>query len=254
MGKAPAFQFFPKDWLSDAQLRMVSFQTKGIWMDLICYMWWENRSGEITGSKQDFCRMLGCVNGEFDQFLEEAQRHEFCHVCVTVDGKVTVRNRRMYRERKDKENHRLRQQKYREKKSSDEKVTPPSPIPSPSPTPKRTKIAYSDSFSRFWFIYPKRTGKKQAFKEWKKSFPPENFCDRIQRQIDHKAKMKAAGMFVPEWPDPERYIKHERWDDELEPISRGSPVVEEKCRNCGALYSQVHSLINGLCPTCYDKR
>src|ERR1035437_9499982 len=32
------FPFVPKDWLSDAKLRMCSFQTKGAWIDLICLM------------------------------------------------------------------------------------------------------------------------------------------------------------------------------------------------------------------------
>lgn len=35
-GKAPSFQFYPKDWLADYRLKIVSKRAKGVWIDLIC--------------------------------------------------------------------------------------------------------------------------------------------------------------------------------------------------------------------------
>ena len=35
--KAPAFQFYAADWLTDSSLRLVSAETRGIWIDLLCY-------------------------------------------------------------------------------------------------------------------------------------------------------------------------------------------------------------------------
>ena len=35
--KAPAFQFYAADWLTDTSLRLVSAETRGVWIDLLCH-------------------------------------------------------------------------------------------------------------------------------------------------------------------------------------------------------------------------
>ena len=36
--KLPSFQFYPSDWLNDLSLKMCSYDTKGVWIDLLCWM------------------------------------------------------------------------------------------------------------------------------------------------------------------------------------------------------------------------
>lgn len=36
--RLPSFQFYPADWLTDSSLRMCSPETRGVWIDLLCYM------------------------------------------------------------------------------------------------------------------------------------------------------------------------------------------------------------------------
>ena len=36
--KAPAFQFYAADWLTDPSLRLCSAETRGVWIDLLCFM------------------------------------------------------------------------------------------------------------------------------------------------------------------------------------------------------------------------
>ena len=59
MGKAPAFQFYARDWLTDPELKMVSYQTKGIWIDLLCIMWLEKANAYgfylKLGTNLDYC-------------------------------------------------------------------------------------------------------------------------------------------------------------------------------------------------------
>lgn len=38
MGKLPAFQFYPGDWLKDPSLRRCSTAARGLWMDMICLL------------------------------------------------------------------------------------------------------------------------------------------------------------------------------------------------------------------------
>ena len=138
MTKAPAFQFYIKDWLSDPQLKMASFSTKGIWIDVLCYMWGASDKGILKGTKEQLSRLIGSNGIEFDRFLDEAKILSFCDISVTDNEIITLCNRRMYRDEKDRKNNSLRQQRFRDKQSSNEGITPLSPSPSPSPK-KKTK-------------------------------------------------------------------------------------------------------------------
>lgn len=129
MGKNPAFQFYVRDWLSDPQLKMVSFQTKGIWIDFLCYLWESPDRGTLSSTPEKFCQMLGCGQLEWEQFLQEASVTKFASV-TNCNGIVTVENRRMYREEKERRNTRLRVERYREKRecnaTSNANITVPS--------------------------------------------------------------------------------------------------------------------------------
>lgn len=43
--KAPAFQFYPADWLTDPSLRLCSAETRGVWIDLLCFMFLSSEPG-----------------------------------------------------------------------------------------------------------------------------------------------------------------------------------------------------------------
>jgi len=148
VGKNPAFQFYPKDWLTDTELQSASASTRGIWINCLCLMWQSSIRGEIRISDipSTMARIFNCEISEVELFLKEAQDLGFCDISVTRNGNVTeshknitLRNRRMYREEKDKESNRLRQQKHREKQKDNNEITPLSPSPTPSPTPNINK-------------------------------------------------------------------------------------------------------------------
>jgi hypothetical protein len=114
--KAPAIQFYVKDWLSDPQLKMASFSTKGIWIDMICFMWSAPEPGKITGTGSDIAKLLGATNTEIQTFLSDAEKLGFCDVTRPSrdsNALVTIINRRINRNWKDKESNRLRQQRFR---------------------------------------------------------------------------------------------------------------------------------------------
>jgi phage antirepressor YoqD-like protein len=146
MSKAPAFQFYVKDWLSDPQLRMASFQTKGIWIDLLCLMWESQERGKLVGSVSEFCKMLGATETEFTVFLNEAKRLNFASVTKSnIEGneEVTLENRRMIRDEKDRKNNALRQARFKSNAKSNgeitQEVTPPSSTASSSSKKKERK-------------------------------------------------------------------------------------------------------------------
>ena len=47
----PSFQFYPKDWLTDIGLKMCSLEAKGLWIDLLCYMFFAPIRGSLTYNK-----------------------------------------------------------------------------------------------------------------------------------------------------------------------------------------------------------
>jgi hypothetical protein len=122
----------------------------------------------------------------------------------------------------------------------DHSTNTPLPLGDPSPPEGKVKegkgkegntlCVFSDAFLSFWEVYPNHTAKKSAFKEWEKAKdkpPLETILSAIKNQKRAKQDRKDAGQFVSEWPDPERWIKKARWDDELEAETGGKPWYEQ---------------------------
>lgn len=151
-GKAPAFQFYIKDWLSDPQLRLAKPSTRGIWIDLLCFMWASNKKGILQLDEDKIMRLTGANETEVNLFFKEAQEFNFCDISVTHNGLSQICNRRMLREEKARENNRLRQRKHRENKACNtdvihQKGGAPSPTPTPTPNAVIKKKQKTDAFS-----------------------------------------------------------------------------------------------------------
>jgi hypothetical protein len=85
---------------------------------------------------------------------------------------------------------------------------------------------YSEEFERFWKAYPKRVGKKASWTEWKKKNLDSQIgmiLDLLQKLIINKSELIKADQFVAEWKDPERWIKKECWNDEIQTIVKTRP-------------------------------
>ena len=120
-GKAPAMQFYVREWLSDPQLRQADPATRGIWIDLLCFMWDAPRRGIIQAEYSKLALMVAVKPEQLDFFIKEATELRFCDISVTdiaLSQIVTITNRRMFREDIDRENNRLRQSRYRHRLSS----------------------------------------------------------------------------------------------------------------------------------------
>jgi len=173
-GENPAFPFYIKDWLTDPQLRMARFITKGVWIDLLCIMWKSKPRGEITGTEEQIRRLLGATEEELSIFLEDAKFLKFCdiicqchktsHDCPEI---VTIRNRRMRREDKIRTDARYRKRNQRQKAKNDGgshgshttvTTASPSPIPSPSEIKKEPSLFLSN------FLLEKITERNPKFK------------------------------------------------------------------------------------------
>jgi 5-methylcytosine-specific restriction endonuclease McrA len=118
MAKLPAFQFYPGDWMKDPQVSMLSPATRGIWIDLICLMHENGRTGLITGLSDQLCRACRCSAAEFVQAVKEIKDAKTADV-TEREGVISIINRRMRREWKERTDTAQRQQKFREKGGGD---------------------------------------------------------------------------------------------------------------------------------------
>jgi len=57
---SPAFQFYPKDWFSDSNVRSMSYEEKGIYIDLILTCWID---GTIPADEDEILNLLHLQQG-----------------------------------------------------------------------------------------------------------------------------------------------------------------------------------------------
>lgn len=94
---------------------------------------------------------------------------------------------------------------------------------------KRESKTYSSNFNTFWSTYPKKNNKKAAYSEWKKATDKPDIgtiIAKLTEQIEAKQKLKQAGEFTPEFQDPQRWIKNERWNDVPEVVQTTTTKIK----------------------------
>lgn len=155
--KAPAFQFYVRDWLTDSQLQAASPETRGIWINAICLMWLEPDQGVLEGTRGELSQILNASPRYIRKFIDEVEALRFCDVSVVkspaenLTGKISqdesktrVRlvNRRMRREAKARKRNALYQARFRSKFGSKTRVRPPS---DPSASASSSASAFASS-------------------------------------------------------------------------------------------------------------
>jgi uncharacterized protein YdaU (DUF1376 family) len=114
-------QFFPADYLSDTT--PLSAATRGIWMDLICFLWRAEPRGSLRYPKETWMRLLRVTQKEFDAALTEFASFSICN--VNGNDPVTIESRRIMRYEKSLHDNRIRVARYRSNKESNVSVMKP---------------------------------------------------------------------------------------------------------------------------------
>lgn len=118
MGKLPAFQFYPGDWIQDT--RPISLSAKGAWIDLLCAMWHSQTRGRLSLPMIGYARLLGASVEQTEVVIAELIDMQICDNETGCNGNVTLVNRRMEREEKQRIQGRCRVKRFR---NADEKRT-----------------------------------------------------------------------------------------------------------------------------------
>lgn len=113
MGKLPAFQFYPSDYLRDT--RRIPLEARGAWMDLLCQMWESPTRGTITDTMEGFGLLFGVTPDRADTIISLLAVQKVCEISRKSRGRVTITNRRMVREERVREAWREAKQNQRHK-------------------------------------------------------------------------------------------------------------------------------------------
>lgn len=85
----------------------------------------------------------------------------------------------------------------------------------PEHSGNRRLFAYTEGFSCFWGIYPKKIGKGKAFEFWQKINPDIELQQKILIAVEQQKQTaqwrKDSGQFIPH---PATWLNQERWEDE----------------------------------------
>lgn len=127
-------QFFTGDWLKDPAVSMCTPTTRGVWIDFLCAMHERDRCGVIAGTREQLARLGRCPAVHLDHALSELQTSGAA-VITEREGIVTVTNRRMQRDAKDRAGNTERQRRHRCNGSVAPKSHPPPESESSSDNP-----------------------------------------------------------------------------------------------------------------------
>lgn len=105
MGKLPGFIFYPGDWMKDPELRSVSSEARGLWIDMLCLMFEAQPRGylklrcDIPVTHERLARMTGNLEAKVSQWIDELGEAGV----FSKDENGTIFCRKMVRDQQDRE-------------------------------------------------------------------------------------------------------------------------------------------------------
>ncbi|MEO8679239.1 MAG: DUF1376 domain-containing protein [Vicinamibacterales bacterium] len=243
--KAPAFQFYPKDFLTDGHVMAMNLTELGAYIRLLCLCWMEQ---SLPSDLVVLGRRCGVSAVTFTRLWPAL---EPCF--VVSEGRLV--QPRIERERRKQDTWRAMKaeagKKGGEAKAAAKQkrsrrlaeASPPSSsssslsdLPSSSsvfdlqPSVENTETR----FRRFWAIYPNRKAKGEALKAWQKRNPSEAMTEIIIAAVERQKLWpdwtKNSGQFIPH---PATWLNRGSWEDEstVAVVSRVSDIGRQNAAN-----------------------
>jgi uncharacterized protein YdaU (DUF1376 family) len=228
--KAPAFQWYPKDWLTDEKVMLMTCEERGAYFHLLNHAWL-NEDCSLPDDDKSLAILSG-ANGRWE--------HVFPSVRDMFEQKGDrLFNKRLLKEREKQNKFReskrkagiqsgkarrasvldggtrvqLRSNKTRTKTNSSSSASSSS---STSDIDLEKETIKEKDFDLFWKAYPKKIGKGAAQKSWKKIKPSKKLSATIIEAVKMQSKSpqwtKDGGQFIPH---PATWLNQERWNDEV---------------------------------------
>lgn len=90
----PAMPFYVGDWLKAPEIRALSYSAKGLWLEMLCYMWESKERGYLLigdrpVSKETLSKMTGLAKDLLEDLLSELE--QFAVYSIREDGAIYSR-------------------------------------------------------------------------------------------------------------------------------------------------------------------
>jgi hypothetical protein len=92
MAKQPYIQFYLGDYIKDT--RVLPLNVKGGWVDLILAMWDNEPKGELTGTIEDFARIMNCSVEEANLVIQTLKQKNIFGYRDAQDGQMQIISRK----------------------------------------------------------------------------------------------------------------------------------------------------------------
>lgn len=223
-GKAPAFQWYPKDCLTDPVVVAMSLEAEGAYRRLIDFCWLEGSLPEDTRQLAALAKAKGAKHlaqlwSQFGQKFVQREDGRWVHPRLEAERTKQAESR-LRRQRAAEERWKKEQAAHEQSTcNADAMQCPPSPSSSASPTPVSTETRGGgvDRFARFWDAYPKKRDKGHAETAFKALHVSDALLEimlaALAVQRSSPGWRKDGGQFIP---NAATWLRGKRWDDEVE--------------------------------------
>lgn len=269
--KAPAFQFYPKDFMTDENVLLMSNTEIGVYIRLLCSCWLE---GTLPLDTDSLARMAHMPLKQFTKFWENSPVKR----CFRVGEDGRLHHKRLDEEREKQATHRQRQSDKGIKGAAkrwpnDSRSIAPaiaqalpidsSPSPSPIPPVSPPLDAWTaEWFDRIYAIYPNKDRKVDANRAWVELRPTQALFVAIEADIRGRVQAgwkKYERRFIPQL---RTYLAERMWEDakgEAPPPWEDDPYARFTkawtCTQCGEIHEgTAEQASRGLCPKVAEAR
>jgi uncharacterized protein YdaU (DUF1376 family) len=222
MGKNPAFQFYPADYVRDTT--KLPLFVRGAYMHILCALWFAEPRGTMTLSRTEWSRVVGCTEEEIEKAFHWLVYHNIMSISLDNAGSVQVISRRMSRDEKAREYWKKSKREQRVHVLSKKSPAVSSNLQSSdlqSNIVISNEITQIDSyrsimadFEELWKAHPGKGSKKKARdvyhrRRMAKSIPPLKFLlEKIEIQKSWRRWKEGIIPHLTTW------INQDRWDEE----------------------------------------
>lgn len=207
--KAPAFQFYPADFLSSSKVARMTLTEIGAYTVLLCHAWLDDG---LPTQVPEIAKLVRMSPARFEKLWAGALSECF----QECDGKLL--NIRLERER-DKQASRRSRQALNGALGGRPRKTHGFSHGNPGGDGDEDSLSSLEEkrdadFESFWVRYPRKDGKQGARVEWHRIDPDEAAQRQIAADVDLRSRgpqwTKDGGQFIPH---AKTYLHQRRWED-----------------------------------------
>jgi len=266
LGKAPAFQFYASDFLSDLNVTTMTMAQRGMYITLLAYEW-------IEGSLPSDLLKIRILCGNHPDFDSDWQVVMNCF--IERDGRLY--NNRLETERGNMIAYRERMSANGKKgaktrwQSHSKAIAKPfnKEVEEEGEVVKRKKVNVNKELEKeflneFWDLYPRSDGRASAMKKYisirKSGIKKDIILEGLINYIRYWKKQGTDSQFIPM---ASTWLHQERFDDDFKKLFGDNGVdnlkiakkIDYMCTECRhEKPQQVKNLTNELCESCNDGR